>query len=129
MNTAAKIISDAIIGNDFKTVIIADKAYTIYPPTIHKLSGAISCLSQVDLKEGSTVKELLLSLEDSPLHCASALSWLVVGNDTLSKKLSKGTYEEVVDALCEAFSLISTEVFLKAVSLAKSVASLAAKPK
>lgn len=129
MSKAAKIISDAIVGNDFRTVIVAGKAYTIYPPTIHRLAGAISCLSEVDIEDNATVKQLLLSLKDTPVQCANALSWFIGGDESLSVKLSEGTYDDVVDALCDVFSLVSTEVFLKAVTLARNVASLAAKPK
>jgi len=129
MNNAAKIISDAIIGKDFRTVIIAGKAYTIYPPTIHRLAGAISSLSEVDMEDGATIKQVLLSLKETPVQCATALSWFIKGDESLSLTLGEGTFDEVVDALCEVFSLVSTEVFLKAVILAKNVASLAAKLK
>ena len=58
-----------------------------------------------------------------------ALSWLIVGDNSLQEELSKGTYEENVNALDEVFSMIDSKVFLKAVSLAKNVSLLAAKPK
>lgn len=45
MNQGAKIVSESIIGSDFRTVFVAGKAYTVYPPTVHKLAGAISHLS------------------------------------------------------------------------------------
>ena len=126
MNNAAKIISESIIGGDFRTVFVAGKAYTIYPPTIYKLSGAISCLSEV--KEADNLKDVLLSLGESEVY-SKALSWLIIGNESLSKELSEGTYEENVNALDEVFSMIDSKVFLKAVSLAKNVSLLAAKPR
>ena len=43
----ARIVSDAIIGNDFKVVVVNGKSYIIYPPTIHKIAGAASYLSNV----------------------------------------------------------------------------------
>lgn len=126
MNQGAKIISEAIIGLDFKTVFVGGRAYTIYPPTIHKLAGAISHLSGVE--EADNLKEILLSLGESEVYC-KALSWLINGDERLSDELAKGTYEENVNALDEAFSLIDSKVFLKAVSLAKNVSLLAAKPR
>lgn len=126
MNEGAKVVADAIIGNDFRTVIVGDKAYTIFPPTIHKLMGASSHLSQV--KEGKSVHEVLLSLGDSG-HLSKALSWLVCDNEILSEEFSRCGYEDVVNALEEALSLIDAKVFLKAVSLAKNVSLLTAKPK
>lgn len=126
MNQGAKIISESIIGNDFRTVFVAGKAYTVYPPTIHKLSGAISCLSGV--QEADNLKDVLLSLGESEAY-SKALSWLITGDESLNEELSQGTLDEVVDALDETLSMIDSKVFLKAVSLAKNVSLLAAKPR
>nr|DAV03528.1 MAG TPA: hypothetical protein [Caudoviricetes sp.] len=126
MNQGAKIISESIIGSDFRTVFVAGKAYTVYPPTIHKLAGAISHLSGV--QEAENLKEVLLSLGESEAY-SKALSWLITGDESLSEELEKGTYEENVNALDEAFSMIDSKVFLKAVSLARNVSLLAAKPR
>ena len=54
MNKGAKVISQSIIGNDFRTIIVNKKGYTIYPPTIHSLSNAISYLC--DVREGETLR-------------------------------------------------------------------------
>lgn len=126
MNTGAKIISESIIGMDFRTVIVGGKSYTVYPPTIHKLAGAISYLSKV--QEADNLKDVLLSLGESEAY-SKALSWLIAGDESLNEELSQGTLDEVVDALDETLSMIDSKVFLKAVSLAKNVSLLAAKPR
>ncbi|MFA6728223.1 MAG: hypothetical protein WCS17_08420 [Prevotella sp.] len=126
---AAKIVSDAIIGNDFRTIIVNDKPYTIYPPTIKKIAGAISCLSEIEEKEGDSVKDVFLSTLGAVRQYAKALSWMINGCDSLDTELSNGTFEEVVNGLDIAFSLISPKVFSKAVSLMKSARLLAAKQK
>lgn len=126
MNTGAKLVSEAITGMDFRTVIVGGKSYTVYPPTIHKLAGAISYLSGV--QEADNLKDVLLSLGESELY-SKALSWLIAGDESMSDELAKGTYEENVNALDEALSMIDSKVFLKAVSLAKNVSLLAAKPR
>ena len=126
MNKGAKIISESIIGSDFRTVFVAGKVYTVYPPTIHKLAGAISYLSGV--QESDNLKDVLLSLGKSEAY-SKALSRLITGDESLSEELAKGTYEENVNALDEALSMIDSKVFLKAASLAKNVSLLAAKPK
>ena len=107
MNQGAKIISESIIGGDFRTVFVAGKAYTVYPPTL---------------------REALLSLGNSEAY-SKALSWLIAGDGSLNDELSQGTLDEVVDALDETLSMIDSKVFLKAVSLAKNVSLLAAKPR
>ena len=126
MNEGAKIISESIIGGDFRTVFVGGKAYTVYPPTIYKLAGAISNLS--DVQEAENLKNVLLSLGESEAY-SKALSWLITGDESLSEELAKGTYEENVNALDEAFSMIDSKVFLKAVSLVRNVSLLAAKPR
>ena len=126
MNIAAKIITDAINGNDFKTVLVNGKAYTIYPPAVYKMSGAIGYLSGIDLKNGATMKEVLLSLGEYPSECSHALSWFINGDDSLFEELAKGTFEENVEALSEAVSLVSTDVFTRLLVLARNVAKLAA---
>ena len=126
MNQGAKIVSESIIGSDFRTVIVNGKSYTVYPPTIHKLSGAISYLS--DVKDAESMREILLSLGESEAY-SKALSWLIDGDESLSEELAKGTYEENVNALDEALSMIDSKVFLTAVSLARNVSLLAAKPR
>lgn len=126
MNAGAKLVSEAITGMDFRTVMVGGRSYTAYPPTIHKLSGAISHLSGVE--EAGNLKEVLLSLGESGAY-SKALSWLIAGDESLSEELSEGTLDEVVDALEEALSMIDSKVFLRAVSLAKNVSLLAAKPR
>lgn len=126
MNEGAKIISKSVIGSDFRTIFVSGKAYTVYPPTIHKLAGAISYLS--DVKEADNLRDVLLSLGESEAY-SKALSWLIAGDESLSEELAKGTYEENVNALDEVLSMIDSKVFLKAVSLARNVSLLAAKPR
>ena len=126
MNQGAKIVSDAIIGNDFKVVVVNGKSYIIYPPTIHKIAVAASYLSNVGKIEN--LEDIFLSMKDTP-NASHALSWLINGNDELFEELSKGTFEENVEALSIAFSLISVENFMKLSALVKNVASLAAKQK
>lgn len=126
MNQGAKIVSDAIIGNDFKVVVVNGKSYIIYPPTIHKIAGAASYLSNVGKIEN--LEDIFLSMKDTP-NASHALSWFINGNDELFEELSKGTFEENVEALSITFSLISVENFMKLSALVKNVASLAAKQK
>lgn len=121
---AAKIVSSAILGMDFKVVIVNGKSYIVTPPTIKKIAGAAYWLS--DIKEGKNIKELLASINNvEPL--AHALSWFIQGNDSLFEELSNGTLDEVIDGLESAYSLLSTKNFLRLSVLAKNVASLTAK--
>lgn len=119
-------MADAILGCDMRTVVVGGKAYTVYPPTIHKIVGATTHLAGV--KDGESIHDILLSMSESD-KISKALSWLICDNESLAEELSKGEYGEVVDALEEALSLIDAKVFTKAVSLAKSASLLIAKPR
>ena len=121
---AAKIASSAILGMDFKVVIVNGKSYIVTPPTIRRIAGAAYWLS--DVKDGKTIRELLASINNvEPL--AHALSWFIQGDDILVEELSQGTLDEVIDGLDAAYSLVSTDSFLKLSGLARNVAFLTAK--
>lgn len=123
---ATKIVAGAIIGLDFKVVVVNGKAYAIHPPTIAKIAGAASCLS--DIEGGETLQDILMSLT-SIESATKALSWLIAGNESLSEELAQGTLEEVVSALEQGLMLISAENFIKLSLLARSVQKVIAKLK
>ena len=122
---AAKIVSSAILGMDFKVVIVNGKSYIIIPPTIKKLAGAGYWLSSI---KGDTIKDVFLSKEN-PEAFAHALSWFIQGDDSMFEELSGGTVEEIKEALDIAYSLVSVKNFIGLSDLARNVASLIAKPK
>lgn len=114
------------MGRDFRTVVIAGKAYTVHPPTIERMAGSISHLSEV--RDAQTIRDVLLSLGDMG-KLSKALSWFIAGDESLSDELAKGTLDEVADALDAVTGMVSIEDFRKAASSAKSVSLLAAKPR
>lgn len=126
MNKGAKAVGEAITGLDFITVVVGGKAYTVLPPTINRISGAAKCLSGV--REANTLREILLTLEDTD-RLAKALSWFINDDESMADELGEGRPEELVDALEACLSMVSIKVFLRAVSLARSVSLLAAKPR
>lgn len=125
-NNAAKIVGSAVIGADFRIIEINAKRYIIIPPTIKKISGAAYWLSGV--QEAKTLKEMFISINNAEA-LAHALSWFINGNDDLFSELSNGTQDEVIKGLEVAYSLISTQNFIKLSILARNVASLTANSK
>lgn len=123
---ASKIVSSAILGLDGETLVVGEKVYFITPPTIRKIALAAYHLS--DIGEGDTLREMFIELANSE-SVAKALSCLIEGDESLAEELSKCTFEEVVDALDKALSLISAQSFWKLSALARSVRSLTAKQK
>ncbi len=128
MSIASKLVSTAIIGGDYSLIYVNGKAYPIQPPTIKKLAGAISCISDLDLGENATLRDMLLTAKDCEAY-SRALSWFITGDLSLSEELSEGTFEEIIDALSSALDLVGVNPFLKAASLTKNASLLAASPR
>lgn len=126
MNQAAKIVSASIVGADFVNVMVNNKVYSIFPPTIHKLAGAGMYLSE--LGDEQSLKDMIKSINHSD-NLAHALSWLIQDDDSLFEELSQGTFDELVNAINEAYSQISVENFMKLSTLARNVVKLIANPK
>lgn len=120
-----KLISDAIIG-DFTVVVVNNKSYKVPSPTIYRLAGAGKYLT--DFGEEKTVGDVLRGINDSH-KLAHALSWLVSGDDSLAEELLEGRFDELVEALSEAYSLVSVQNFMTLSSLAKNVGRMIAKSK
>lgn len=122
---AARLVSSAILGIDGETVIIADKAYFIKPPTIRKIAGAANVLSGFG---GKDAKDTLSMMKDIGKAC-EALSWFITGDNSLTGELSHGTLGEVVRGLETAVGLLSIRDFQTLSTLSRSVQRLAANPK
>ena len=122
----AMMIESAIIGLDYKTVIVNDKSYIIEPPTIAKIAGASYWLC--DYGEGTTLRDILKCLSKAE-NLAKALSWLIQENDELSEELAKGSLTEIVDGIEAGFSMIEATNFMRLSALQKSARLLVAKPK
>lgn len=126
MSNGSKVVSASIIGADFVNVMVNNKVYSIFPPTIHKLAGAGLYLS--DFGDEQTFRDVIKSINNSD-KLAHALSWLIKGDNSLFNELEQGTFDELVDAVSQAYSLISVENFTKLSALAKNVAMLIANQK
>lgn len=123
----AKMIASAIIGMDYKLIVVNDKAYLIHPPTIARIAGASYWLCDFN-DGGNTLREILASLSKSE-NLAKALSWFINGDDSIAEELAKGTMKEVVDGLEAAFSMVDAENFIRLSALLRSVRMLIAKQK
>ena len=97
MNQASKIVSDALLGMDFKNVEIGGVVYTIKPPTIKVICRAIHHFSNVGM-EGDNIMEAIKELPEATEDMLKGISCFICGNDSLVKELENGTFEEVKDA-------------------------------
>ena len=123
MEDAQLLITKAILGYDFEVVRIGGKRYTVYPPTIKKLCGAITNLGNISGKD--SIKDAFSAIDDPKCLCR-ALSWFIRGDESLAEELEEGSVNEVLAALTTAFDLISLENFIKLSSSVRNVRSLIA---
>ena len=126
MSKASKLVADAILGEDSVTIMVNGKTYCISPTTIIKLVKAAKYINSFE--EGKTLAEVLGMLKNLYDAC-KALSIFIQGDESISDELSKGTFEEVVNGLQTAYSLISIKDFQTLSILAKSAARMIAKPR
>ena len=127
MNQAAKIVSDSLLGLDFKNVVIGDVVYTIKPPTFKIICRAIRHFSTVDMK-GENIVEAMKEIPELTEGLLNGLSCFICGNEKLAKALENGTFEEVKDALEVCFSMVDISAF-QCDSSMRNVTMLAARPK
>lgn len=125
-NEGARMVASAIIGLDYRIIVVNDKSYIIHPPTIAKIAGATYWLCEAG--DGKTLREILVSLSKSE-NLTKALSWFIQGNEDLSEELTKGKLDEIVNGIEAAFSMIEAQNFMKLSALQKSASLLVAKPK
>lgn len=125
-NEGARMVASAIVGLDYRIIVVNDKSYIIHPPTIAKIAGATYWLCEAG--DGKTLREILVSLSKSE-NLTKALSWFIQGNEDLGEELKKGTLDEIVNGIEAAFSMIEAQNFMKLSALQKSASLLVAKPK
>ena len=127
MNQASKIVSDALLGMDFKNVEIGGVVYTIKPPTIKVICRAIHHFSNVGM-EGDNIVEAIKVLPEVIEDMLKGISCFICGSEELAENLENGTFEEIRNALEVCFSMMDISAF-QCVSLMKNVSMLAARPK
>ena len=126
MNKAAKMVAGAMLGLDFRTIIVNGKAYSVSPPTCERLAAASYYLPEVE--DCENIADVIAQMRNVESAC-NALSWLIGGDENLSGELMKGTLDEILDGLSVAYSLLDVRNFKKLSILARNVARLTANPK
>ena len=126
-NQAAKTVSDALLGLDFKNVGIGGIVYTIKPPTIKIICRAIHHFSNIGMT-GDNVMEAIKELPEATEDMLKGISCFICGSEELAENLENGTFEEIRNALEVCFSMMDISAF-QCVSSMRNVSMLAARPK
>ena len=134
MNEAAKIISESLSGSNFKTVLLAGKAYTIYPPTIKIIVRALGALSKVDMNEKQSELSIIGEIPSNAPHIIKGISAFIVGDvnnwrwkaHRLGKRLYKATPKELNEAFKAIIELIQGKDFFDCAAYVQNVVKMAA---
>lgn len=121
----ADLVADAILGAEFRTIVVGGKPYFVKPPTIRKIAGVGRALSGCD---GDSIKNILDTLTNSE-RAAEALSYLLEGNNSLYETFLDAPLGEVVDGIAVGMGMVGIEDFQKLSALSKSVRKLIANQK
>ena len=87
-NQAAKTVSDALLGLDFKNVGIGGIVYTIKPPTIKVICRAIHHFSNIGMT-GDNVMEAIKELPEATEDMLKGISCFICGSEELADNLEK----------------------------------------
>lgn len=136
MNTASEKISNSIIEEDFKTIILGGKAYTIAPPTIKVICRTVKHFSKISLSEDLTNYSVIGEVNNNSKHIINGLSSIIIGNRRfwrirsliLSKRLNP-TPNELKTATETAVELMGGADFFGCATLAIEVAKIVANTK
>lgn len=138
-NQAAEIITDSLLGLDFKTVILAGNGYTIHPPTIKIICRGLGAWSRISFNsdEEQSRVDVIGQINNCYKPILKGLAAFIVGDSMfwkwkiyrLSKNLENSTCEELNLACKTAIDMIGAEHFFACATLCKNVTKMVAKPK
>ena len=117
-----QLVSSAILGIDFEPVMIGGKVYQIYPPTIRKFVGAVSCLKET---KGESFLEIIMGMD--LVDSCRALSWFIKGDESLKDVFLDCPLSEVQEGLIKAFGLVDPQNFIRLSALQRNVRRLIAR--
>lgn len=141
-NDAAQLIAESILGVDFKTILINNKPYTIYPPTIKIICRGIKEWAKLKFDDNiGTKADVIQSIPENNIPILKGLCYFIVGDVKFHKwkayrlfrQLRYGTPSinpsEMKEAVQTIMDLIQVQDFFDCAVLCKNVTKMAANPK
>ena len=123
---AASLVSEVILGTASKKLTVHGKEYSMCPPTIYKIAGAVNCLSSIEWQEG--YKGVVNVMQHLTLAC-DALSIFLNNDTSLSAELSEGTLSEINAGLTIALHFLSIREFNDVVNFGEEKDDVGSKSK
>lgn len=123
MNKAAKLVADAVLGDDCKVIVIAGKAYTVRPLTAGQMCRIIQHWAMLQAEDKPND---LMAIKNDIEEILKGISVAIFDDDNSWEELNGATQKEMADAMKAIVQLISAEDFFVCAALAKNVAKMAA---
>ncbi len=137
MNEAAKLVSDSLLGDDFTTIKIGGKVYTVYSPSIKVLCRSVAEFSKIDMNGEYNKLTVLSELPENVPHIIKGLSSLIVGDvkcwrwkaRRVGKNIKSSSLKELKSIIEEVLPLLGGDAFFACAASLTSMSKIAAKPK
>lgn len=142
MNDAAKLVSEALLGEDFKTIFICNKAYVVQAPSIKIMCRGLKewCCLNLQGKD-QTKLSATLQVPDNIESILKGVSIFIVGNTPDYEKRSQKlldewdkdeigvSQDELNLAIDSILHLIDVNSFFQSVNSALSATKIIARPR
>lgn len=136
-NEAAKLVSDSLLGEDFKTVFLGGKAYTIHAPVTKVICRIVKEWSCIDFNSSKeqTLVSVIAQIPKNRKPIIKGLCRAIVGNTIFSifkawklERTLDGTTKELNEAVATTIDLMGAEAFFHCALSCESVTKTIAKP-
>lgn len=138
MNEAAKLVSEALLGLDYKTIFIGGKAYEVKAPTIKTMCLGLSEWAKIDFNlKDQTNLSLVTQIPEISKHQLRGISRFIESDIQLADKIYNEwinedpsvSQDEISIAIDVILGLIDTKNFFLYANSALSAARIIANPK
>lgn len=138
MNEAAKIVSEALLGLDYKTIFIGGKAYEVKAPTIKTMCLGLSEWAKIDFNlKDQTNLSLVTQIPEISKHQLRGISRFIESDIQLADEIYNEwinedpsvSQDEISIAIDVILGLIDTKNFFLYANSALSAAKIIANPK
>lgn len=137
-NEAAQLVSEALLGLDYKTIFLGGKAYEVKSPTIKIMCLGLNEWAKIDLNlKEQTNLSLVTQIPEISKHQLKGISRFIAGDTPLADKIYNEwindnpsvTQEEISIAIDTILDIIGTESFFKYAQSCLSATKIIARPK
>lgn len=137
MNKASKLISESILGLDYRNIECGTKWLQIKAPTIPTICKIVREWSDISLDKEYTELSIISAIPTNYKPILRGVARAYAGNGIISqikylyalKQLKKASIKQIGEAVKGILELIDGQSFFALASLAKNATTIVAKPK